>query len=35
MTIALLEVGDVVALGYDSATNERGFLTKMINLTGG
>lgn len=35
MTIALLEVGDVVALGYDSATNERGFLVKMINLTGG
>jgi hypothetical protein len=34
MTIALLEVGDVVALGYDSATNERGFLTKMTNLTG-
>lgn len=35
MTIALLEHGDVVALGYDSATNERGFLVKMINRTGG
>jgi len=34
MTIALLEQGDVVALGYDSATNERGFLVKGINRTG-
>ena len=34
MTISLLEHGDVVALGYDSATNERGYLIKMINRTG-
>jgi len=35
MAISLLEHGDVIALGYDSATNERGFLIKMINRTGG
>ena len=35
MAIALSQVGGVVALGYDSATNERGFLVKMINRTGG
>ena len=35
MAISLLEHGDVVALGYDSATNERGFLAKFINRTGG
>lgn len=34
MAISLLEHGDVVALGYDSATNERGFLVKMVNRTG-
>ena len=34
MTIALLQQGGVVALGYDSATNERGFLIKGINRTG-
>lgn len=34
MAISLLEHGDVVALGYDSATNERGYLIKMINRTG-
>lgn len=34
MTIALLQQGGVVALGYDSATNERGFLAKFINRTG-
>jgi hypothetical protein len=35
MAIALTQVGGVVALGYDSATNERGFLVKAINRTGG
>ena len=34
MAISLLEHGDVVALGYDSATGERGFLCKMVNRTG-
>jgi hypothetical protein len=34
MTLSTLEHGDVVALGYDSATNERGFLIKMVNRTG-
>ena len=34
MTISLCEHGDVVALGYDSSTNERGFLVKFINRTG-
>ena len=34
MAISLLEHGDVAAIGYDSATNERGFLIKMINRTG-
>lgn len=34
MAISLLEHGDVVALGYDAATNERGFLCKFINRTG-
>lgn len=35
MTIALAQLGGVVALGFDSATNERGLLVKMINRTGG
>jgi hypothetical protein len=35
MTISLLQQGGVVALGFDAATNERGFLVKMINRTGG
>lgn len=34
MAISLLEHGDVVALGYDSVTGERGFLCKMLNETG-
>ena len=34
MAISLVMHGGVVALGYDSATNERGMLTKMINRTG-
>jgi hypothetical protein len=34
MAISLLQHGGVVALGYDSVTNERGFLLKMINRTG-
>lgn len=34
MTISLLQHGGVVALGYDSTTGERGFLTKIINRTG-
>ena len=34
MTISLLQQGGVVSLGYDSATNERGFLVKLINRTG-
>jgi len=35
MALLVAEVGDVVALGYDSATGERGMLVKMINRTGG
>lgn len=35
MTLSTLEHGDVVAIGYDSSTNERGFLLKMVNRTGG
>ena len=34
MAISLFHIGGVVALGYDSSTNERGFLIKMINRTG-
>jgi len=34
MAISLTQHGSVVALGYDTATNERGFLVKMINRTG-
>jgi hypothetical protein len=34
MALSTVEHGDVVALGYDSATNERGYLVKMINRTG-
>lgn len=34
MALSTLEFGDVVALGYDSSTNERGFLVKMLNKTG-
>lgn len=35
MALSILEQGGVAALGYDSATNERGFLVKFINRTGG
>lgn len=35
MAISLVMHGGVVALGYDSATNERGMLVKFINRTGG
>jgi hypothetical protein len=35
MAISLLHIGNVVAIGYDSATGERGLLTKGINRTGG
>lgn len=35
MALTLLNFGDVVALGYDSSTGERGFLTRMVNGTGG
>lgn len=35
MAISLLQHGGVVALGYDSDTGERGFLTKLTNRTGG
>ena len=35
MALSLLQIGDVVALGYDSVTGERGFLTKCVNRTGG
>jgi hypothetical protein len=34
MTLSVASHGGVVALGYDSTTNERGFLIKMINRTG-
>lgn len=34
MSLSLHQFGGVVALGYDSTTNERGFLVKMINRTG-
>ena len=34
MTLSLLQHGGVVALGYDSATNERGYLVKLVNRTG-
>lgn len=34
MAISLLQQGGVIALGYDSATNERGYLVKMVNRTG-
>jgi hypothetical protein len=34
MTLSLLHLGGVVALGYDSSTGERGFLVKIINRTG-
>ena len=35
MTLSLLQHGGVFAIGYDSATNERGILCKFINRTGG
>jgi hypothetical protein len=34
MALSVSIHGGVVALGYDSVTNERGFLVKMINRTG-
>jgi hypothetical protein len=34
MSLSIVSQGGVVALGYDSATNERGYLIKMINRTG-
>ena len=34
MALQLLTAGDVVALGFDPATGERGFLTKIVNGTG-
>ncbi len=34
MTLSLITHGGVVALGYDTATNERGYLLKLINRTG-
>ena len=34
MAISVASQGGVVAIGYDSATNERGFLVKIINRTG-
>ena len=33
MALTLLHIGNKVALGYDDATDERGFLTKAINRT--
>lgn len=33
-TATLCAMGSAVAFGYDSTTNERGFLVKMINRTG-
>jgi hypothetical protein len=35
MALSILSHGGVAAIGYDSATNERGFLLKFINRTGG
>jgi hypothetical protein len=35
MTLSILSHGGVVALGYDSSTNERGYLNKIVNRTGG
>jgi hypothetical protein len=34
MALSISAHGGVVAIGYDSATNERGFLVKMLNKTG-
>jgi Iap family predicted aminopeptidase len=34
MALQLISAGDVVALGFDPATGERGFLTKIVNGTG-
>ncbi len=34
MALKTLNIGGVVALGWDSETGERGFLTKIINRTG-
>lgn len=34
MSLSIASHGGVVAIGYDSATNERGFLIKVINRTG-
>jgi len=35
MSLSIVQHGGVVGLGYDSATNERGYLIKMVNRTGG
>jgi hypothetical protein len=34
MAISMIQAGGVVAIGHDSATGERGFMTKVINRTG-
>jgi hypothetical protein len=34
MSLSLIDAGGVVALGYDTATGERGFLVKTVNRTG-
>jgi hypothetical protein len=34
MALSVLMHGGAVALGYDSVTNERGYLVKFINRTG-
>lgn len=34
MALSLWQIGDRVAIGYDSTTGERGFLTKENNNTG-
>lgn len=34
MSLVVTHIGGVVAIGYDSTTGERGFLTKLMNGTG-
>ena len=34
MALSILSHGGITAVGYDSATNERGFLLKITNRTG-
>ncbi len=34
MALSYISASDKVAIGYDSATHERGFLVKLINRTG-